>query len=172
MFYYFFKLFALAYALALQQNHNSFIKHNKLTGSFLSFQIFVFSLQNKPSSWEKFDWDKVTTVVTVGYISQELMCLAHSYGSRVVLIGNDKLHLFIPWLWNCFNTNLIFSIRMRRLVCAELKIGYLTRMKYFSDCFWITNSEIEAINCSWQHCLLLFQHKVLYVYFFVTPWGA
>lgn len=54
-------------------------------------EIFVFSLQNKMSTWEKFDWRKVTTVVPVGYISIDLMCLAHQYGARVVTVGNYKL---------------------------------------------------------------------------------
>ncbi|KAK7486439.1 hypothetical protein BaRGS_00022363 [Batillaria attramentaria] len=51
-------------------------------------EIYVFSLQNKYSSWLKFDWKKVTTVVSVGYVSQELMCLAHEHGARVVTIAN------------------------------------------------------------------------------------
>lgn len=51
-------------------------------------EIFVFSLQNNASSWLKFDWTKITTVVTVGYTSHELMCLAHSHGARIVVIAN------------------------------------------------------------------------------------
>ncbi|XP_076451151.1 di-N-acetylchitobiase-like [Babylonia areolata] len=54
-------------------------------------EIFVFSLQNQASHWEKFDWKKLTTVVTVGYVSADLMCLAHQHGARVVTIANYKL---------------------------------------------------------------------------------
>jgi len=58
------------------------------------FQIFVFSLQNKASSWVKFDWKKLTTVVSVGYVSTELMCLAHQHNARVVTIGQFTSHFF------------------------------------------------------------------------------
>lgn len=54
-------------------------------------EIFVFSLRNRPSSWAKFDWRKITTVVTVGYVSQELMCLAHENGARIATIANFPL---------------------------------------------------------------------------------
>ncbi|KAL8579254.1 hypothetical protein ACOMHN_010838 [Nucella lapillus] len=54
-------------------------------------EIFVFSLQDKWSSWERFDWRKVTTVVTVGYVSPRLMCLAHQHGARVVTIEGQPV---------------------------------------------------------------------------------
>lgn len=53
-------------------------------------EVFVFSLQNKNSSWVKFDWQRLRTVVTVGYVSTELMCLAHQHEARVVTIANYK----------------------------------------------------------------------------------
>eukprot|EP00916_Digyalum_oweni_P017764 GHVL01029333.1.p1 GENE.GHVL01029333.1~~GHVL01029333.1.p1 ORF type:complete len:374 (-),score=18.52 GHVL01029333.1:66-1187(-) len=54
-------------------------------------EIYVFSLQNKSSSWHKFDWQKVTSVVSVGYISTDLMCLAHKHDARVIVIANYKV---------------------------------------------------------------------------------
>ncbi|KAK3088727.1 hypothetical protein FSP39_023057 [Pinctada imbricata] len=51
-------------------------------------EIFIFSLSDKPTAWKNYDWKKVTTVVMVGYVSHDLMCYAHRYGARAVLIGN------------------------------------------------------------------------------------
>ena len=47
----------------------------------LLLQIFVFSLRPKNEDWRFYDWNKVTTVVMVGYLDMQLVCLAHKYGA-------------------------------------------------------------------------------------------
>ena len=82
---------------------------NMIQSSYFWFQVFVFSIQNKASSWAKFDWTKLTTVVSVGYLSSELMCLAHRHGARVINIGqfiqNTFLFSFYYRLWLLDNLN-------------------------------------------------------------------
>ena len=51
------------------------------------FQVFVFSLSAGRSSWERYDWDRLTTVVMVGYTDVQLVCTAHKYGVRAITIG-------------------------------------------------------------------------------------
>ncbi|XP_046580366.1 di-N-acetylchitobiase-like [Haliotis rubra] len=51
-------------------------------------EVFMFSLHDKASSWSRFDWTRVTTVVMVGYVSPDLMCFAHQHNARVVIIAN------------------------------------------------------------------------------------
>ena len=53
----------------------------------LLLQIFVFSLNPKNEDWRFYDWNKVTTVVMVGYLDMQLVCLAHKYGARAMTIG-------------------------------------------------------------------------------------
>ena len=55
--------------------------------NFSHFQVFVFSVRNDESHWKHFDWDVLTTVVMFGYLNQSLMCLAHSHGVKVVMLG-------------------------------------------------------------------------------------
>ena len=52
-----------------------------------SKQIFAFSVRNDENHWKKYDWSRLTTVVMFGYTNKTLMCLAHSHGVRVVLLG-------------------------------------------------------------------------------------
>nr|UCK81484.1 chitinase-like protein 1 [Arenicola marina] len=49
-------------------------------------EVFVFSLHKE--NWSKYDWNKVTTIVEVGYHDDQLVCFAHSQGVRVVAIAN------------------------------------------------------------------------------------
>jgi len=51
-------------------------------------EVFVFSLFPKQNDWLFYDWDKVTTVVMVGYMDINLVCHAHKYGARAVYIGS------------------------------------------------------------------------------------
>ncbi|RUS75440.1 hypothetical protein EGW08_016790 [Elysia chlorotica] len=51
-------------------------------------EVFAFSVSNDPSHWKLYDWSKVTTVVMFGYVNQSLMCLAHSHGVRVAILGS------------------------------------------------------------------------------------
>lgn len=50
-------------------------------------EIFVFSLNAKQDDWKFYNWDKVTTVVMVGYFDIQLVCWAHKYGARAITIG-------------------------------------------------------------------------------------
>jgi hypothetical protein len=51
------------------------------------FKIFVFSLNAKQDNWKFYNWEKVTTVVMVGYFDIQLVCWAHKYGARAIIIG-------------------------------------------------------------------------------------
>lgn len=51
-------------------------------------EIFVFSLNPKNDDWRFYDWNKITTVVMVGYLNMQVVCWAHKYGARAVTIGN------------------------------------------------------------------------------------
>uniref|UniRef100_A0A8C6V970 Di-N-acetylchitobiase n=1 Tax=Naja naja TaxID=35670 RepID=A0A8C6V970_NAJNA len=48
--------------------------------------VFVFDVGGK--TWKFYDWTQITTVATFGDHDPELICYAHSKGSRVVLKGN------------------------------------------------------------------------------------
>ncbi|XP_074859467.1 di-N-acetylchitobiase isoform X2 [Carettochelys insculpta] len=50
------------------------------------FEVFVFDVGGK--AWKFYDWSQITTVATFGKYDPELMCYAHSKGSRVVLKGD------------------------------------------------------------------------------------
>ncbi|XP_042317501.1 di-N-acetylchitobiase-like isoform X2 [Sceloporus undulatus] len=50
------------------------------------FEVFVFDVGGK--TWKFYDWSQITTVAIFGKYDSELMCYAHSKGSRVVLKGN------------------------------------------------------------------------------------
>ncbi|XP_060088107.1 di-N-acetylchitobiase [Heteronotia binoei] len=50
------------------------------------FEVFVFQVGGK--AWKFYDWSQITTVATFGKYDPELMCYAHSRGSRVVLKGD------------------------------------------------------------------------------------
>ncbi|KAM3840698.1 di-N-acetylchitobiase-like [Vipera latastei] len=50
------------------------------------FEVFVFDVGGK--TWKSYDWTQITTVATFGDYDPELICYAHSKGSRVVLKGN------------------------------------------------------------------------------------
>ncbi|KFV95831.1 Di-N-acetylchitobiase, partial [Eurypyga helias] len=53
------------------------------------FQVFVFDVGKE--TWKSYNWSKVTTVAAFGKYDPELMCYAHSKGSRVVLKGDVPL---------------------------------------------------------------------------------
>ena len=55
--------------------------------TLLPFQIFVFSLNAKNDDWRFYNWSKVTTVVMVGFLDIDLVCLAHKHGARAMIIG-------------------------------------------------------------------------------------
>lgn len=38
-------------------------------------------------AWKSYNWSKITTVAAFGKYDPELMCYAHSKGSRIVLKG-------------------------------------------------------------------------------------
>ncbi|XP_066481208.1 di-N-acetylchitobiase-like [Tiliqua scincoides] len=57
---------------------------NPISGS-RDFEVFVFDVGGK--TWKFYDWSQITTVATFGKYDPELMCYAHSKGSRVVLKG-------------------------------------------------------------------------------------
>ena len=74
----------------------------------LCVQVFVFSLQNNQSVWSKYCWGKITSIVSVGYMSTDLMCLAHRHKSRVIAIGEYimcllcQLHNAVHPIVGCF----------------------------------------------------------------------
>ncbi|GAB6030791.1 hypothetical protein CHUAL_007638 [Chamberlinius hualienensis] len=51
-------------------------------------EVFIFTLTPDNTTWLKFDWNKVTTIVNVGFYSPDLMCYAHSKGVRVVNLSS------------------------------------------------------------------------------------
>ncbi|XP_063154260.1 di-N-acetylchitobiase-like [Candoia aspera] len=51
-----------------------------------NFEVFVFDVGGK--TWKNYNWSQITTVATFGKYDPELMCYAHSKGSRVVLKGD------------------------------------------------------------------------------------
>ncbi|XP_053247881.1 di-N-acetylchitobiase-like isoform X1 [Podarcis raffonei] len=51
--------------------------------------VFVFDVGGK--TWKFYDWSQITTVAAFGKYDPELMCYAHSKGSRVVLKGDIPL---------------------------------------------------------------------------------
>ncbi|XP_030061643.1 di-N-acetylchitobiase [Microcaecilia unicolor] len=53
------------------------------------FEVYVFDIGGQ--NWKSYDWSQVTTVATFGKYDPELMCYAHSKGSRVVLKGDVLL---------------------------------------------------------------------------------
>ncbi|KFW78925.1 Di-N-acetylchitobiase, partial [Manacus vitellinus] len=53
------------------------------------FQVFVFDVGKE--AWKFYDWSKITTVAAFGKYDPELVCYAHSKGSRIVLKGDVPL---------------------------------------------------------------------------------
>ncbi|XP_065529796.1 di-N-acetylchitobiase [Lathamus discolor] len=53
------------------------------------FEVFVFDVGKE--TWKSYDWSKITTVAAFGKYDPELMCYAHSKGSRIVLKGDVPL---------------------------------------------------------------------------------
>ncbi|XP_027729755.1 di-N-acetylchitobiase [Vombatus ursinus] len=53
------------------------------------FEVFVFDVGGK--AWKSYDWSQITTVAAFGKYDPELLCFAHSKGSRVVLKGDVPL---------------------------------------------------------------------------------
>ncbi|XP_072853985.2 di-N-acetylchitobiase [Pogona vitticeps] len=53
------------------------------------FEVFVFDVGGK--TWRYYDWSQITTVVIFGKYDPELLCYAHSKGSRIVLNGDISL---------------------------------------------------------------------------------
>ncbi|XP_038601667.1 di-N-acetylchitobiase isoform X2 [Tachyglossus aculeatus] len=51
--------------------------------------VFVFDVGKK--TWKFYDWSQITTVAAFGKYDPELMCHAHSQGSRIVLKGDVPL---------------------------------------------------------------------------------
>lgn len=64
------------------------------------FQVFVFDVGKE--TWKSYDWSKITTVAAFGKYDPELMCYAHSRGSRIVLKGwlhcESSGHLCDTWI--------------------------------------------------------------------------
>ncbi|XP_014785201.1 di-N-acetylchitobiase [Octopus bimaculoides] len=57
----------------------------KITGNN---EVFIFSVEKSKQSWLKYDWNKVTSIVTFGYMDTRLMCLAHKHNARVIHLVN------------------------------------------------------------------------------------
>ncbi|KAM3839651.1 di-N-acetylchitobiase-like [Vipera latastei] len=57
------------------------------------FEVFVFDVGGK--TWKNYNWSLITTVATFGKYDPELMCYAHSKGSRVVLKGDISVKKII-----------------------------------------------------------------------------
>jgi di-N-acetylchitobiase len=51
-------------------------------------EIFAFTMAVNKSTWEKYDWDKMTTIAIGGFYDAELLCHAHRKNVRVVNIAN------------------------------------------------------------------------------------
>ncbi|XP_064519996.1 di-N-acetylchitobiase isoform X2 [Pseudopipra pipra] len=52
-------------------------------------EVFVFDVGKE--AWKFYDWSKITTVAAFGKYDPELVCYAHSKGSRIVLKGDVPL---------------------------------------------------------------------------------
>ncbi|KAJ7332549.1 hypothetical protein JRQ81_014729 [Phrynocephalus forsythii] len=57
------------------------------------FEVFVFDVGGK--TWKSYDWSQITTVAVFGKYDSELLCYAHSKGSRIVLNGDISLKKII-----------------------------------------------------------------------------
>uniref|UniRef100_A0A8D2JGZ7 Di-N-acetylchitobiase n=1 Tax=Varanus komodoensis TaxID=61221 RepID=A0A8D2JGZ7_VARKO len=57
------------------------------------FEILVFDVGGK--TWKFYNWTQITTVATFGKYDPELMCYAHSKGSRVVLKGEVSVKAIV-----------------------------------------------------------------------------
>ncbi|GAB1598697.1 di-N-acetylchitobiase-like [Argonauta hians] len=51
-------------------------------------EVFVFSVNPSEKSWLKYDWEKVTSIVTFGYMNTKLMCHAHKHNVKVIHLAN------------------------------------------------------------------------------------
>ncbi|KAF7243381.1 Di-N-acetylchitobiase [Varanus komodoensis] len=68
-------------------------KANPPTILAVSLQILVFDVGGK--TWKFYNWTQITTVATFGKYDPELMCYAHSKGSRVVLKGEVSVKAIV-----------------------------------------------------------------------------
>ncbi|XP_041367582.1 di-N-acetylchitobiase-like [Gigantopelta aegis] len=50
-------------------------------------EVFVFSKNPGERIWRQYDWDKMTTIVVVGFVSSSLMCFAHEHNVRIVSVA-------------------------------------------------------------------------------------
>ena len=73
--------------LPIETQNNCTLHDSVLFVISFRFQIFVFSLNPKNEDWRFYNWDKVTTVVMVGYLDMKVVCQAHKYGARAITIG-------------------------------------------------------------------------------------
>ncbi|KAK3769199.1 hypothetical protein RRG08_005146 [Elysia crispata] len=73
-------------------------------------EVFAFSTSNDPSHWKLYDWSKLTTLVMFGYVNESLMCLAHSHGVKVAIVGSVSNETFMSpqlrkkWIAHQINT--------------------------------------------------------------------
>ncbi|RWS07308.1 Di-N-acetylchitobiase-like protein [Dinothrombium tinctorium] len=77
----------------------------------LPFTVFTFVLPVNRSVWQKFNWNKLTTIALAGFVDRELICHAHRKGVRVVFIANypsDKL-LNESYRTNWIKEKLVFA---------------------------------------------------------------
>ncbi|ESO97904.1 hypothetical protein LOTGIDRAFT_209107 [Lottia gigantea] len=79
-------------------------------------EVFIFSLSEEKEVWSKYDYNKVTTVVMVGYHNDELMCHAHGKGVRVVMIGDiDKKKLINASERTKWVKNIVYNVSVHHL---------------------------------------------------------
>ncbi|XP_062992902.1 di-N-acetylchitobiase [Elgaria multicarinata webbii] len=57
------------------------------------FEVFIFDVGGK--DWKFYNWTQITTVATFGKYDPDLMCYAHSKGSRVVLKGDVSVKAIV-----------------------------------------------------------------------------
>ncbi|KAH0618464.1 hypothetical protein JD844_017692 [Phrynosoma platyrhinos] len=63
----------------------------------LNRAVFVFVFDVGGKTWKFYDWSQITTVAIFGQYDSELMCYAHSKGSRVVLKGDiSEKEIILP----------------------------------------------------------------------------
>lgn len=120
-------------------------------------EVFAFSVRNDESHWKLFDWSKLTTVVMFGYINQSLMCLAHSHGVRVVLLGGiNTASMLSPTLRKIWIEKLMTNIENNFLdgVNFDYESEVLKNASQVRDAYTLTVNEtynrLKAANPFYQ----------------------
>jgi len=120
-------------------------------------EVFAFSMRNDASHWNLFDWSKLTTVVMFGYLNETLMCLAHSHGVRVVMLGNANTSTMLsPMKRSQWVDKVLFTVQANFLdgINFDFENQVLQNETSVRDAYTATvqetYSKLKAINASYQ----------------------